>query len=118
MGQTQSVMRWIAQSCRGRRGEILYPGKMNYEACYEIDSLIEFSDSYLNKFSAYMNPPVSEEKGKELCTTSFRDILTRIDEQLCLNPNPNFLVGNSLTTADIALGAYMLKFALNDTHVH
>lgn len=80
MGQTQSIMRWIAQSSRGRRGEILYPGSRNPEASFEIDNMTEISDSFLNKFGAvYRNPPVSDEKAMEVAETHFRDLMFKID---------------------------------------
>ena len=117
MGQTQAIMRWIAQSCTGKRGEILYPGVMNPEVSYEIDNLTEFSDSYLGKFSEYLRN-VSNERAKELAEGPFRDVMFRIDAQLKQNSSPNFLVGNCLTLADISLGAYTLKWCVSDTHPH
>ena len=93
---------------------------MNPEACYEIDSLIEVSDSFLPKinFEYIYRSPVPEEKAKEISNGPFRDLLTKIDDQLCSNSNPNFLVGNSMTTADVAFGAYTLKLVNNELHPH
>ena len=97
----------------------MYP-KMYPEAAYQIDSLIEMSDSFLGKmnFEYVFKGPVSEEKAKELCSGPWRDLLCNIDEQLAQNSNPNFLVGNSMTTADVSLGAFPLKHVDNVNHPH
>ena len=63
MGQTQSMLRWIGQSCNGRRGEILYPFPMNPEACYDIDSLVEISQDYILKLGRlYISPEITDYK--------------------------------------------------------
>ena len=112
-------MRWIGSTVPGRRGELLYPSGRNPEASFEIDNMTEISDGFLGKFGAvYRNPPVSDEKAQEVAETIFRDLLFKIDLQLKFNSSPNFLVGNSMTTADISMGAYVLKYAIADTHPH
>lgn len=44
MGQTQAMMRWIALALKGKKGEMLYPGKADPEASFLIDGLCEVSD--------------------------------------------------------------------------
>ena len=45
-------------------------------------------------------------------------MLKEIDLALSKNSNPSFLVGNSLSLADIAWGTYILKNALSQKNVH
>lgn len=71
---------------------MLYPAPMNPEACYEIDELIEYSESQFPKFNAYLGP-VSDEQAKELAEGPFRDLMFRINDQLKQNQSPNYLVG-------------------------
>ena len=87
IGQTQSMLRWIGQSCYGRRGEVLYPNPMNPEACYEIDSMIEVSEGFIfPMILPYFEPTgVSDEKAKELAEGPFRKLLFKIDAQLKVN---------------------------------
>ena len=112
------MMKWIAQSCVGMNGETLYPGNMNAEVSYEIDNMIEISDGTLSTFNAYLNPPVSDEKAKEMAEGGLRKLFFKIDEQLKCNGNPNFVVGNHMTTADISLGAFILKYVYNQHQPH
>ena len=37
-----------------------------------------------------------------------------MDKQLSKNKNPNFLVGNGITMADISLSQFILKYPLNE----
>ena len=113
LGQTQSMIRWIAQTQAGKKGERLYPGKLNPETCYQIDQLTEISDGYLSKgWGVYMDGPVDDEKAKEIVSTTWRELLRITEKTLRKNPNPNFLIGNNMTTADCCLGAYFLKFVI------
>lgn len=82
MGQTQAIMRWIAKSCPGKSGETLYPGTKDVEASYEIDKLIEMSDSFLGKFSAYMNGEVTDEMATVYAQGPLRTLFEKIDAQL------------------------------------
>lgn len=59
-----------------------------------------------------------DEKAKEVAGSVWCELLTRIEKQLGLNSNPNFLVGNSITTADCAFGAFLLKYYIGDHFVH
>ena len=114
------MVRWIALSQKGKRGESLYPGKSNPENSYKIDELVEISDGYLVKgWSAYVfNPPVSDDKAKEIVSTVWNEFLTKCEAQLGSNSNPNFMVGNCMTIADTAIGAYFCKLVIADTHQH
>ena len=40
------MMRWIAANSRGKKGEVLYPGKKNPEQAWEIDGLVESSEGW------------------------------------------------------------------------
>ena len=40
MGQTQSMMRWIASTSKGKNGEKLWPGKADPESSFQIDQLV------------------------------------------------------------------------------
>lgn len=117
MAQTQSMIRWIGQSMKGKKGECLYP-KNDPDACYIIDGLTEMSDGYMNCWNLYMKPPPDEKAVKELCAGKWTEFLGHVNDALCRNSNPNFLVGNCMTTADITCGSYMLRFVLNDKHPH
>lgn len=113
------MLRWIALQSAGKKGERLYPGNLNPEISWDIDSAIEVSDSYLNKgWDVYMQGAVSDDKAKEIVSTTWNELLTKIEKLLKKNPNPNFLIGNSLTTADCAYGAYLLKWTCQDKFAH
>ena len=107
-------MRWIAANQRGKKGEILYPGSKDMEASFQIDILLETSESTLPKFVIHSRPDCTEEKVRELITTAWRDYLKLIDKQLSKNVNQNFLVGNGITMADISLSQFILKYPLNE----
>ena len=59
-------MRWIASNCKGKKGECLYPGKTDPEASYQIDYILEISESYLKKFIAHSKPDCDDEKVREI----------------------------------------------------
>lgn len=120
MAQTESLVRWICLSFRGKRGETLYPGKFNPDASYLIDSYAETASGYLSKpWGGYMSGnPIPPEKVKEAIETSWTQLLTLIEKLLSKNSNPNFLVGNSITLADAAFGSFLLKFALGPHNPH
>ena len=120
MGQTQSMMRWLGQSLKGKKGETLYPGKKDPEASWTIDSLVELSDGFLGaNWGGYLGPqPPSDEIAKEAASTVWCDLLSKIEKQLSSNSDPCYLVGNSITTADCALGAWLLKFYLGESFHH
>ena len=75
LGQTQSMMRWIAQNQTGKKGEKLYPGKSNPEASYQIDELLEISESYLRKFFPHSKPNCTIDQVKEIATTHWISLL-------------------------------------------
>ena len=56
MIQMQSFMRFIATMSKGKKGETLYPGKKNAEACWQIDDLLETSIGLSGKFQIHMKP--------------------------------------------------------------
>ena len=68
-------MRWIASSQRGKKGEILYPGSKDMEASFQIDALLEISESFLPKFVAHSRPECDEDTVRELVNTAWRDFL-------------------------------------------
>ena len=116
MGQTMSMLRWIGQSCNGRRGEILYPFPMNPEACYDIDNVIEISEGFAGKLGyPYLQPGgVDDAKAKEMASTLWRGFLFKMDAILKYNGNSNFMVGDCMTIADFSMGTYMLRYCINE----
>jgi hypothetical protein len=96
MGQTQAMMRWLAQALKGKKGEFLYPGKKDAEASWTIDNLCEVSDGFLAKdWGSYMAPqPPPDEKAKEVAETVWCNLLQTIEKQLSINTDPCYLVGN------------------------
>ena len=110
------MMRWLGANCAGMKGERLYPGRMDPEASWQIDALIELSDSFMARsWGGYLGKdPVPDEKAHEVCSTHWRELLTKL-EKILKNGNGKFLVGNSLTIADCSWGAWMLKFYVGNT---
>ena len=114
MAQTESVLRWLSLSLPGRKGERLYPGKADPEQSYRIDCIIEKAMSFLGgPWLAYLQGPVNDLKARELSNTIWVTMLKEIDTALSKNSDPNFLVGSSLSLADLAWGGYLLKNALS-----
>lgn len=59
MAQTQAIMRYIGQCYRGGAyQEQLYPGKEDPDACYEIDSIVEYSNDFMRSY-LFMIPKLS-----------------------------------------------------------
>ena len=116
LGQTQSMMRWIGSSCKGKKGETLYPGRRGAEAAWEIDALIEESDAFLGRsWGGYLGAePVTDEKAREVCSTVWRELLTKLEKVLSRGKG-RFLVGDMLTIADFSWGAWILKFYVANT---
>ena len=62
-------------------GEELYPGKSNPEASYEIDVLLETSESFLPKFTLHLSPnPPTEAQVRQLSSTHWKDLLQILDQ--------------------------------------
>jgi len=117
MAQTQSIARFIAGKCKGKKGESMYPGKANPEASFDIDETCEWSDSCLPVFSPWMKGKLDEPAAIEFAKgEKFHGILKGIDNRLDKNGNNNFIVGNHMTIADTAVGGLVIKVFANPQH--
>ena len=119
MSQTQSIMRWIGQKHIGKAGEKLYPGLDDPETSYKIDTLLEYSEDWQSKFRPiYLESENMDASAKEFIENEWPFFVAKIDDILNKKENKNYLVGDCLTIADIALGSYFMRFFLNERHPH
>lgn len=116
MAQTQSIMRYLGSSYRGKNGECLYPGKANPDASYEIDEILEYANNFFdNYFKAIFKGLYDEDAVylSEYCNGEWLDMLKYIERRIEKGDGKGlitpYLVGDCLTLADLALGAlYMI----------
>ena len=114
MGQTMSMMRWMGLAAKGKKGECLYPGKSDPEASYRIDEIFEFSESYSSTFGVHTKEAATIDMIKKVVDEHWTTLVVAMNNWLSENQNPDFLVGNHITMADIAFGQYLLRFPLNE----
>lgn len=121
LAQSQAILRYVGRMYRGKNNELLYPGKDDCEASYEIDELVEYANDFLKyytfmipKFKSYYDP--SPEKANEFIVGQWTNMLLYVQIRLDRKTNHLFLVGDSITLADIALGAHFMMI-LHNPHV-
>ena len=92
----------------------MYPGKMNPEQAYHIDNMLELASEQLAKLGWALNPDTRESGWQQYKTTELPKFLQAIEDRLCDNVDPRFLVGYGLTAADCSIGSFALRTAYND----
>ena len=113
LNQSHSIVRYLGR-VTGH-----YPSDP-YQA-WRVDSFVDaLADTMSNL--AKINQETDTDKKIELFTTfageTFPAALTRFEARLAANSNPNFLVGDSLTTADVTFLSVLNSVVLNEGFEH
>ena len=107
--QSLAITRWIARNGKGKMGETLYPGSMNPDQSYDIDNLLEDSNAAHGKSLPLLSDPNSVDPFIE---NYFSPMLKKCEEYL-EKSGGMYLVGDSLTIADIDVGSWLMKLCYN-----
>ncbi len=96
-----------------------YPVK-DSELAWRIDSILDsLEDIFQGYYKAAFAPPTEEEKAeglKNYLATAVPSWLKVLEKRIDANSPHKYIVGDKITTADIALGAWAYSIYLNDAN--
>jgi len=94
---------------KGKMGENLYPGSKNPDQSYDIDNILEDSQA----MHGTSNPLMSDENAVDpFIEKSWHPMMKKCEEYL-EKSGGTYLVGQSLTVADIDIGSWLMRFCFN-----
>lgn len=114
--QSLAISRWICLNGKGKNGENLYPGSKNPDQSYDIDNILEDSQSmHATSFALYQNPA----ELNNFIEKSWNPMMKKTEEYLeKYRDSGNFLVGETLSVADIDIGSWLMRFVYNHLNPH
>ena len=110
-------MRYLGANKKGMGGCCLYPGKKNADHSYLIDLAMEDQSETLGPYFFMTKPDCTEEMVVEAIEGKWTPMVEKLSGILAKNKESGcsgkFMVGDSMTLADIAWGSIMMRFCHN-----